>query len=85
MVDPVLKTINVEFTDEEHEGLIVAKAHLNWHDFILTLLDGRNIVARCPYCGHQSRHRVIKDGEVIYLCYNPICPVINFEIEEEEK
>ena len=31
-----MKTINVTFTDEEHEKLVKTKGILNWHDFILT-------------------------------------------------
>ena len=30
-----MKTINVTFTDEEHERLVEAKGGLSWHDFIL--------------------------------------------------
>jgi len=30
-----MKTINVVFTDEEHEKLIKRKKDKNWHDYIL--------------------------------------------------
>ena len=32
-----MKTINVTFTDEEHEDLMKTKNKLSWHDFILKL------------------------------------------------
>lgn len=32
-----LKTINVVFTDEEHEELAKTKGNKSWHDFILEL------------------------------------------------
>jgi hypothetical protein len=34
-----MKTINVTFTDEEHEILMRAKGSQNWHDFILKLAE----------------------------------------------
>lgn len=30
-----MKTINVYFTDEEHEKLTKAKGKLSWHDYFL--------------------------------------------------
>ena len=30
-----MKTINVPFTDDEHQKLLDVKGDLNWHDFIL--------------------------------------------------
>jgi len=36
-----MKTINVVFTDEEHEALVKAKKNKSWHDFILKLAEGR--------------------------------------------
>lgn len=35
MVD--VKTINVTFTDEEHDQLIKKKNGTNWHDYIIEL------------------------------------------------
>ena len=32
-----MKTINVTFSDEEHELLLEAKANISWHDFIILL------------------------------------------------
>jgi hypothetical protein len=34
-----MKTINVTFTDEEHDVLVNTKGDLNWHDFILKIKD----------------------------------------------
>ena len=34
-----MKTINVTFTDEEHDVLVKTKGDLNWHDFILKIKD----------------------------------------------
>ena len=34
-----MKTINVTFTDEEHDVLVKTKDDLNWHDFILKIKD----------------------------------------------
>ena len=34
-----MKTINVTFTDEEHDTLVKKKSDLNWHDFILKIKD----------------------------------------------
>ena len=39
-----MKTINVTFTDEEHEDLIETKGVLNWHDFILTNEDMKALI-----------------------------------------
>lgn len=39
-----MKTINVTFTDEEHELLIETKGNLNWHDFILTNEDMKALI-----------------------------------------
>jgi predicted CopG family antitoxin len=37
-----MKTINETFTDEEYEKLKEAKKKLNWHDFILKLIERRS-------------------------------------------
>ncbi len=34
-----MKTINVTFSDEEHELLVEAKGDTSWHDFVLKLLE----------------------------------------------
>lgn len=34
-----MKTINVTFEDDEYEQLTSAKADVNWHDFILVLVN----------------------------------------------
>lgn len=40
-----MKQINVYFDNEEHKKLKKKKGDLNWHDFILTLLeDGKKVV-----------------------------------------
>lgn len=37
-----MKTINLTFTDEEHEKLFKKKNGLNWHDFVMLLLNISN-------------------------------------------
>ena len=34
-----MKTINITFTDEEHEKLVKIKGKTNWHDYILGMGD----------------------------------------------
>lgn len=38
-----MKTINVTFSDENHELLVKAKGELSWHDFILKLLEAEDL------------------------------------------
>ena len=40
-----VKTINVTFTDEEHDVLVKTKNDLNWHDFILKIKDLEDLFA----------------------------------------
>ena len=79
-----MKTINVTFTDEEHETLMAAKGSLNWHDFILMNDDLKSLIrfyhdfVRGDPAWDDNEDEILKANDV-YDVWKYV-----FEIEDDE-